>query len=66
MIEPGDLVRVRMTGTIVEGHFGVLREVLPRRQRWPKLYVIVLDHEPDLLDELVHELHLKIDEFFAL
>lgn len=66
MIEPGDLVRVRMTGTIVEGHFGTFERAEPKRQRWPVLYVIVLDHEPDLLDELVHELHLKIDEFYAL
>jgi hypothetical protein len=52
---------VRLPGTIVEGHFGTIIAVEPKRQRWPELYVVLLDVDwPD--PELVEELHLTAGE----
>ena len=62
----GDLVVVRMTGTIIEGHLGTFDHTIPKRQRWPVLYVIKLDENGSPPGERVEELHLKADEFYAL
>ena len=59
---PGSTVLVKLTGTIIEGRFGTIIAIEPKRQRWPELYVILLDVDwPD--PELVDELHLAYDEF---
>lgn len=51
----GSLVMVCLPGTIVEGHFGTILRVEPKRQRWPELYVVLMDmdfYDPELVDEL--------------
>ena len=61
----GDLVVVRLTNPIVEGHIGTIKSIHPKRQRWPQLYVIILDAVTGDPDE-VHQLNLTIDEFYVV
>lgn len=62
--QPGSIVLVNLPGTIVQGKFGTIVSITPRKQRWPELYVVVMDAWMEApSDELVEELHLAAGEF---
>ena len=61
----GDIAVIRLANTIIEGRIGTIQRVVPKRQRWPELFVIYLDQRTYDADEVV-ELHLSADEFYVV